>query len=68
MKFTKQGRVALDVTATATFHGQWHVRFEVSDTGIGIQPERLDSIFQPFTQADGSNNPQVWWHGAGSQH
>jgi signal transduction histidine kinase/CheY-like chemotaxis protein/HPt (histidine-containing phosphotransfer) domain-containing protein len=52
VKFTQQGNVTLAVRREP---GQSEVlRFQVRDTGMGIAPERCESIFEPFTQADGS--------------
>ncbi len=50
IKFTEHGEVRLKImmTAPATF------RFEVTDTGLGIAPETLQRLFNPFTQADSS--------------
>ncbi|NTU78050.1 MAG: response regulator [Chloroflexales bacterium] len=51
VKFTPSGgRVGLEVTADAT---QECIIFTVWDTGIGIAPEDMDRLFQPFTQVDG---------------
>jgi signal transduction histidine kinase/CheY-like chemotaxis protein len=51
IKFTEQGEVVVSVTATTTTDGA-RIRFAVRDTGIGIAPENLASVFQEFTQAD----------------
>ncbi len=52
VKFTPQGSVTLGVRREP---GQAQMlRFQVRDTGMGIAPERCESIFEPFTQADGS--------------
>jgi signal transduction histidine kinase/CheY-like chemotaxis protein/HPt (histidine-containing phosphotransfer) domain-containing protein len=52
VKFTQQGSVTLAVRREP---GRSEVlRFQVRDTGMGIAPERCESIFEPFTQADGS--------------
>ena len=50
IKFTQQGHIKL--SACALDDDQVH--FEVQDTGIGISKERIEDIFKPFSQADGS--------------
>ncbi len=54
VKFTAEGSVAVRVAARAQGDGDHRVRVEVTDTGIGIDPEALDRLFEPFTQADAS--------------
>ena len=52
VKFTSAGTVAVQVRATpAPDHGTV-VHVAVADTGIGIDPESLQRMFEPFTQAD----------------
>jgi|GEM_PF-1857659 len=50
VKFTQQGEVRLSVSSQEVRPGQFRVVFQVSDTGIGIPPERLTEVFQPFYQ------------------
>ncbi len=52
-KFTQRGRIMLDATRE-TVAGVQRVTFRVTDTGIGVAPEQLERLFQPFTQADPS--------------
>ena len=54
LKFTDQGGVEVRVLASAGPTGPV-VRFEVVDTGIGIAVEDQASVFQPFSQVDGSD-------------
>ena len=54
VKFTAERSVAVRVAARAQGDGDHRVRVEVTDTGIGIDPEALDRLFEPFTQADAS--------------
>ena len=54
VKFTAEGAVTVTVTARAHEAGHMLVRFEVHDTGIGIDAAQLDDMFEPFTQADAS--------------
>ena len=64
VKFTQNGSVTLKVElAGATQEGAPLLRYQVSDTGIGIGPDKLRSIFEPFTQADGSHTRR--YQGAG---
>ena len=63
IKFTKQGGVTVTV-GPAEKHGMLY--FTVTDTGIGIPPHRIDSIFDSFTQADGSTNRHFGGSGLGT--
>ncbi|HEX2532231.1 MAG TPA: ATP-binding protein [Chitinophagaceae bacterium] len=52
VKFTKEGGVTLRVTQGARAAGKIRLVLSVSDTGIGIRPDQLESIFHRFTQAN----------------
>ncbi|MGH6981157.1 MAG: response regulator, partial [Stellaceae bacterium] len=56
IKFTEQGSVAVDVALAdnSPLEGTPVMRFEISDTGIGMASETCDALFQKFTQADSS--------------
>ena len=65
IKFTPQGEVSVRVVLVTAEGEVQRVRFSVSDTGIGIPPEKLQAIFQPFTQADGSTTRRYGGTGLG---
>jgi signal transduction histidine kinase/CheY-like chemotaxis protein len=54
IKFTTQGEVALQITLLEKSATGVVLQFSVRDTGIGIAPEKQYSVFEAFTQADGS--------------
>ena len=54
IKFTPSGEVVLRARLEERLEGAVLVRFEVTDTGIGIEKGAQDRLFRPFTQADGS--------------
>ena len=54
VKFTDEGAVGVEVTASPSIDGEVLLQFDVKDTGIGIPPEKQGKIFEAFTQADGS--------------
>ncbi len=60
IKFTRNGRVTLSVERTPNHK----IRFQISDTGIGMTPEQLERIFQPFEQV-GEKKHQVEGTGLG---
>ncbi len=53
IKFTEQGAVTLRIQPRALTAAAVRLRFEIQDTGIGIDPTALAGLFTPFTQADG---------------
>lgn len=56
-KFTDHGRVGLSVRYQPAEEDTVRLRFEITDTGIGIAPQDLNRIFQPFEQVcDGSHS------------
>jgi CheY-like chemotaxis protein/signal transduction histidine kinase/HAMP domain-containing protein len=73
-KFTEEGRVQLNVSAVTSGWSSDHpilasaatvVAFEVTDTGIGILPEKQKIIFEAFQQADASTNRRFGGTGLG---
>lgn len=62
VKFTESGYVELKVYATQ--HGE--IQFDMIDTGIGIDADRLVSIFAPFTQADATMSRRFGGTGLGT--
>jgi CheY-like chemotaxis protein len=65
LKFTKQGHVMLRVSKESQSDHRVVLHFEVIDTGIGIQPEKQQFIFEAFSQADGSTTRKYGGTGLG---
>ncbi|MCM2255516.1 MAG: ATP-binding protein [Vicinamibacteria bacterium] len=63
-KFTSGGQVHMRV-AKLDREGREFVRFEVQDSGIGMTPEQLGKLFQPFSQADSSTTRKYGGTGLG---
>ena len=71
VKFTSAGEVFARITRAGGRRAGATIRFEVSDTGIGIEPDSVDRIFESFSQADGSTTrgtaaPASAWRSPGS--
>lgn len=74
-KFTKKGKITINVEKeyrkSGTLNGEEHksailyILFKVTDTGVGISPERMEKLFQPFTQADASTTREYGGTGLG---
>jgi two-component system, sensor histidine kinase and response regulator len=54
VKFTPKGEVSVRITPVDGEHPASRLKFEVRDTGIGIDAKSLSMLFKPFTQADSS--------------
>jgi PAS domain S-box-containing protein len=65
VKFTEAGSIGVHVSARPRIGGDAVVRVEVADSGIGIEPDALDEMFEPFTQADSSTTRNFGGTGLG---
>ncbi len=52
-KFTEHGTISLQAARQTVDGADW-ITFSVSDTGIGMTPEQMEKLFQPFSQAEAS--------------
>jgi CheY-like chemotaxis protein/HPt (histidine-containing phosphotransfer) domain-containing protein len=65
VKFTTQGHVLITVRPDAAGGDGTRVRFEISDTGIGIAPDKLATVFEKFIQADATTTRRYGGTGLG---
>ena len=65
VKFTARGHVAVTVRVDAMDDASVDVRFDVRDTGVGMDPAQCERLFEPFTQADASTTRRFGGTGLG---
>ena len=65
VKFTTEGEVKITVNQVKEANGKATLLFTVSDTGVGIQESALETVFQSFSQADGSTTRKFGGTGLG---
>ncbi|MDW5415198.1 response regulator [Iodobacter sp. CM08] len=65
IKFTESGEVELAVSCCNKGNQEFEFNFSIHDSGIGISPEVLNRLFQPFTQADSSTTRRFGGSGLG---
>jgi signal transduction histidine kinase/ActR/RegA family two-component response regulator len=65
VKFTERGGITVRVEGSLTANGRALLRILVRDTGIGIPAERIEQVFEPFSQADNSTSRRYGGTGLG---
>jgi signal transduction histidine kinase/CheY-like chemotaxis protein len=66
VKFTHEGEISVNVMVEEEYNGNISLLIEVADTGVGIPKERLESIFNSFTQAENSTSRKYGGSGLGT--
>ncbi|MCG8667777.1 MAG: response regulator [Pseudomonadales bacterium] len=64
-KFTQSGGIYLRIFSESDESGQHQLKFEIQDTGIGMTPEQMNSLFEAFNQADSSTTRKFGGTGLG---
>ncbi|RJP85924.1 MAG: response regulator [Desulfobacteraceae bacterium] len=64
-KFTEKGEILLSIHRDGESGGRQQIHFKIKDSGIGIPRKKLDLIFDPFQQADGSTTRKYGGTGLG---
>jgi CheY-like chemotaxis protein/nitrogen-specific signal transduction histidine kinase len=65
IKFTERGHILVELSVQAREAAAMILHFAVSDTGVGVRPDKQREIFQPFRQADGSTTRRFGGSGLG---
>jgi PAS domain S-box-containing protein len=65
VKFTEHGEIVISAKVISSAEGAVELRFDVSDTGIGLSPEQRDKLFSAFSQADTSTTRKYGGTGLG---
>jgi len=65
IKFTRDGEIRVLAQVTELTESDFNLHIEITDTGIGIPEDRLERIFEPFTQADSSTTRRFGGTGLG---
>ncbi len=65
VKFTEEGEILVSVTAEHISEDRYRIEFAVKDTGIGIPEDRINSLFDAFSQVDASTTRKYGGTGLG---
>lgn len=65
VKFTEKGEVVVSVSCKSLVENEYELLFSVRDTGIGIPPDRINRLFQAFSQVDSSTTRRFGGTGLG---
>lgn len=65
VKFTERGDVTVSVSGRKQEDSTYEIHFEVKDTGIGVPEDKIERLFQPFSQVDASTTRKYGGTGLG---
>lgn len=65
LKFTKKGKVALQIAVTESNRGQIKLRFSLTDSGLGMTPTQMSKVLEPYAQAQDSTAREFGGTGLG---